>query len=162
MAYITDVASIFTPLALIIAIVELGITIFKNYKDKKHDKCKDTLDAYRELQRDVFDKLAVQYTQSRIKEVAEHYRTESNRDDYYILGTYTAKIEHFCVGVTHDIYDWETVYELSHGFLDGKIRDWMGPLMDKKTSFYGKDPFENTRKVFAMMDKETQRRNKGK
>ena len=64
-----------------------------------------------------------------------------------------ARIEHFCVGVEQDIYDWETVYELAHGFFDGTVQDWLTPLVNRKQSFVnGYDPYANTRKVWARME----------
>ena len=161
--FISILAGIATPLTLIAACIELALSIRKNKQDKEHDKRKDTLDAYRELQIDVFDELCLKYTKNRIREVSEHYRTKENAEDYRILSIYTAKIEHFCVGVEKDIYDWETVYELAHGFLDGKIRGWLSPLMERKAGFQisDHDPFENTKNVFKKMDARTEELKRG-
>ena len=67
------------------------------------------------------------------------------------------------MGVEKDIYDWETVYELAHGFLDGKIRDWLSPLMERKAGFQisDHDPFENTKNVFKKMDARTEELKRG-
>ena len=150
------ISDIGTFVAMLVAVAEFAVSIRRNRQDKHHAKCKDTLDAYSKLQVEVFDPLTMNFTRAQIVEIAEHYK--KNADEYHLLGTYTARIEHFCVGVEKEIYDWETVYELSHGFFDGKIRNWIEPLMDKKSSFADFDPFENTRKVYDKMDKENEKR----
>lgn len=43
----------------------------------------------------------------RIKEIAEHNRRKENVEEFKLLGTYIARIEHFCVGVEQEIYDWK-------------------------------------------------------
>lgn len=150
------ISDIGTFVAMVVAVAEFGVSIRNNIQDKHHEKCKDTLDAYNKLQEEVFDPLTMNFTRTQIAEIANHYKM--NADEYHLLGTYTARIEHFCVGVEKEIYDWETVYELSHGFFDGKIRTWIDPLIDKKSSFIDFDPYENTRKVYVKMDRETEKR----
>ena len=112
-----------------------------------HDRKKDTLDAYNILQEQVFDKL------NRImpKEIAEIVRHPTS-EEYKELSGYLARIEHFCVGVNQNIYDWETVYALAHGYLDGEqILSRISPLIDRKNR-NGVDYYENVHSVLDRMN----------
>lgn len=156
MEIISIIANVATAITMVIALFTLLTSVNKYKAEKLHDKRKDTLDAYHNLQNEVFDKMFPKYSKDIIQDISKHYRTKN--EEYRELSTYLAKIEHFCVGVVYEIYDWEIVYELSHGFFDEKIRDVIKPLMDRKISFSVHDPFENTRKVYMLMDQETQKR----
>ena len=159
MEIIGIIADVATAITMVIALFTLLASVKKYKTEKLHDKRKNTLDAYHNLQNEVFDKMFPKYSKDKIQQISKHYR--SKNEEYRELSTYLAKIEHFCVGVVYEIYDWEIVYELSHGFFDGKVRDAIKPLMDRKISFSEHDPFENTRKVYMLMDQETQERLKG-
>lgn len=158
MDFLSLLPSLITALGVIVAVMELRATAKKNKEDKLHDKRKDTLDAYNTLQAEVLDKLYTDYTPSQIKEIVNNNRKAEYQHDYHVLGTLIARIEHFCVGINTDIYDWETAYELSHGFLDKTIRYRIAPIIEVKESFFGTDPYDNTKKVFAKMDEEAKRR----
>lgn len=142
------------PIALI-AVIFSAITFYLN---KKHDKRKDTLDAYNRLQSEAFDDLYTKYPKAKIAEIVANYRKTEYKDQYYQLGLYLARIEHFCVGVKQDIYDWKTLYELAHGFFDRTIRYRISPLVDRKETFTEEELYANLKYVWQRMDEETEKR----
>ncbi len=79
-----------------------------------------TLDAYNILQEQVCDR--INYYQ--IKDIKDAYR---NSDKAFMaeLDGYVARIEHYCVGLEMSIYDYDTFYELTHGYFDD------GPLKER-------------------------------
>lgn len=154
--------SFIVDLATVGSLIFAGLTLlfyFQQDKAKnKHDKCKDTLDAYNKLQAEVFDDLYTKYPKATITKIVENYRKAEFKDDYHQLGLYLARIEHFCVGVERNIYDWETLYELAHGFFDGTIRSRISPLVERKESFTQDEMYANLKKVWQRMDEETEKR----
>lgn len=106
----------------------------------------------------IIKKLYIEYTPSKIREIAKHCDEPEYSHDYHVLGTLLARIEHFCVGVNTEVYDWQTVYELSHGFFDKTVRYRISPLIERKEGFFGTDPYENTKNVFEKMEAESKRR----
>lgn len=157
MDYISIIADVAAAVAVVIALITFKHSAKTYNEDKLHEKRKDTLDAYHSLQTEVFDNLFLEYKAADIEDIAKHYIKRNV--DYRKLSTYTAKIEHFCVGVVMNIYDVEVVYELGHGFFDKKVREAIQPLMERKLSLAEHDPFENTRKVYQIMDEMTEARN---
>ena len=111
----------------------------------KHDRRQATLDAYNLLQEQALDYLA-KYSVDEIKEISKHYSTE----EYKIVSSYIARIEHCCVGVNLRIYDKKTVYELAGGFLDEAIYKKIAPMIEKK-NFGNNDFYKNTHKVICEM-----------
>ena len=117
----------------------------------QRDKKQATLDAYNTLQNEAFDKLNL-FMPSEIREIMKHTTSK----EYNEVSGYIARIEHFCVGVNQKIYDRKTVYELAHGYFDGKkLRSRMEPVIDQKNQGADKDYYENIHKVLAWMDRES-------
>ena len=116
------------------------------------DRQQATLDAYNQLQEQALDHLNL-YRPSNIKEIVKDRRSE----EYKKLSAYVARIEHFCVGVNQKIYDRKTVYELAHGYFDGGLKVRIEPVIDGKNQF-GEDYYANIHKVYAWMEKETEKR----
>lgn len=117
-----------------------------------HDRQQATLDAYNQLQEQALDHLNY-YRPTEIIEIAKNPRSE----EYNKLSAYIARIEHFCVGVTQNIYDRKTVYELAHGYFDGAVRDRIDPIIEKKNQ-NGTDYYENIHSVYDWMSSETRER----
>ena len=137
----------------------LGSFVFSFYTYRKtlvHERKRATLDAYNKLQHQSLDHLN-HYTPSQIKDIAEDVRSE----EYKKLSAYIARVEHFCVGVNQKIYDAHTVYELSHGYLDGALKYKIQPILDKKV-VNGKDYYANIKNVLFKMELETKRREQKK
>lgn len=110
--------------------------------------------AYNQLQEQALDHLNY-YMPAAIKEIAKDRRSE----EYKKLSAYVARIEHFCVGVNHKIYDQKTVYELAHGYFDGGLKTRIEPIIERKNQF-DHDYYANIHEVYAWMDKETKKRKK--
>jgi len=148
MEYLTDIITIVSSVTAAV----FAVTTY--LKDVKHDRLQSTLDAYNSLQEQSLDYLT-NYTTDQIKEISKNYRTE----EYKLLSTYIARIEHFCVGVNLKIYDRKTVYKLAGGFLDDVIYKKISPMIERKN--YGSNDFyENTNKVIQEMSAYRKGRNK--
>lgn len=135
----------------------LGSFVFSLYTYRKalvHDRKQATLDAYNQLQSQALDYINY-YKTCEIKEIASNRRSE----EYKKISAYIARIEHFCVGVNQKIYDFKTVYELAHGYLDGAIKTRIQLILDRKV-MNNEEYYANIKKVLEDMDKETHKRQK--
>lgn len=121
--------------------------VFTYWSNIIHDRRKATLDAYNQLQQQALDNLYV-YMPKQLKEIAENRRSE----EYKILSGYVARVEHFAVGVNKKIYDLDTVYELSHGFLDGGIRTRIEIIIERKGEEFQEDFYQNIKWLYKKMD----------
>ena len=143
-----------TTLSILAIIISAFTFLFSFYTFRwtaRRDRKQATLDAYNTLQNEAFDKLNP-LMPSEIREIMNH--TTSRQ--YNEVSGYIARIEHFCVGVNQEIYARKTVYELAHGYFDGKkLRSRMEPVIDTKNQGADKDYYENIHKVLAWMDRES-------
>lgn len=132
---------------LTLSIVSLCFSLFTWYRALIHDRKKDTLDAFNVLQQQALDPLQ-SYTRARIREIAEDARSE----EYRIVSTYLARIEHFCVGVVQKVYDQRTVWELSEGFLNRGVYEKLKPIIEHKNQ--QKNYYRNFLAVVEKMNRE--------
>ena len=138
-------------LAIIISAFTFLFSFYTFRWTARRDRKQATLDAYNTLQNEAFDKLNP-LMPSEIQEIMKHTTSK----EYNEVSGYIARIEHFCVGVNQEIYDRKTVYELAHGYFDGKkLRSRMEPVIDQKNQGADKDYYENIHKVLAWMDRES-------
>ena len=138
-------------LAIIISAFTFLFSFYTFRWTARRDRKQATLDAYNTLQNEAFDKLNP-LIPSEIQEIMKHTTSK----EYNEVSGYIARIEHFCVGVDQEIYDRKTVYELAHGYFDGKkLRSRMEPVIDQKNQGADKDYYENIHKVLAWMDRES-------
>ena len=140
---------------IISSFLALGSFVFSLYTYRKtlvHDRKQATLEAYNQLQSQALDYLNY-YKPSDVKEIALNWKSE----EYKKISAYIARIEHCCVGVNQKIYDFKTVYELAHGYLDGSLKMRIQPILDRKM-VNNKNYYGNIKIVLENMDKETQRR----
>ena len=100
--------------AIVISVISGLFSAFTYIKTMERDRKQATLDAYNGLQEQVFDRLN-QYAPAEIREIAK----DNLSNKYKEVSGLVARIEHFCVGVNQKIYDFDTVYELAHGYFDG-------------------------------------------
>ena len=128
-------------------------SVFTYWSNIVLDRKKATLEAYNILQEQALDKLQV-YMPAQLKSVVKNRRSE----EYKLLSSYVARIEHFAVGVNQKIYDLKTVYELSHGFLDGSIRTRVEIIISRKEEDTDEKFYQNLKQLYIKMDEETQRR----
>jgi hypothetical protein len=132
---------------LTLSIVSLCFSLFTWYRALIHDRKKDTLDAFNVLQQQALDPLQ-SYTRARIREIAGDARSE----EYRIVSTYLARIEHFCVGVEQKVYDQRTVWELSEGFLNRGVYEKLKPIIEHKNQ--QKNYYRNFLAVVEKMNRE--------
>lgn len=141
----------------VLALLSAGFSCFTYFRNVKHDRRRDTLDAYNTLQNEAFDELN-KFQPANICEIADNPHSTV----YKTVSGYIARIEHFCAGVNLGIYDRKTVYTLANGYLDGKaILSRIIPIIEKKHRNAEKDYYENIHKVLAWMQKENEKKKKG-
>lgn len=139
-------------ISLVFSLCAAGFSVFTYWSNIVHDRKQATLDAYNQLQEQALDKLYV-YMPKHLKEIVKNRRTE----EYKLLSSYVARVEHFAVGVNKKIYDLDTVYELSHGFLDGGIRVRIEILIGRKDEGFDEEFYQNVRLLYKKMDNRTKR-----
>ena len=140
-------------ISLIFSLAAAAFSVFTYWSNIIHDRKQATLEAYNLLQEQALDKLQV-YMPKQLKEVVKNRRSE----EYKLLSSYVARVEHFAVGVNQKIYDLDTVYELSHGFLDGSIRTRIEILIGRKDENFDEEFYENLKLLYRKMDEKTKRR----
>lgn len=145
----------------ILAIVAIVISVMSGLfsavtyiKTMERDRKQATLDAYNGLQEQVFDRLN-QYVPAEIREIAK----DNLSNKYKEISGLIARIEHFCVGVNQKIYDFDTVYELAHGYFDGSLKARIEPILDKKQKNTVHDYYANIHGVLVKMEKKTKKHN---
>lgn len=146
--------TILSIIAIVISVISGVFALYTFFWTAARDRQRATLDAYNQLQEQALDHLNL-YRPSNIKEIVKDRRSE----DYKKLSAYVARIEHFCVGVNQKIYDQKTVYELAHGYFDGGLKVRIEPIIERKNQF-DHDYYANIHKVYAWMEKETEKRKK--
>ena len=140
--------------AIVISVISGLFSAFTYIRTMERDRKQATLDAYNGLQEQVFDRLN-QYTPAEIREIAK----DSLSNKYKEVSGLVARIEHFCVGVNQKIYDFDTVYELAHGYFDGSLKVRIEPILDKKQKNTVHDYYANIHGVLAKMEQETKKHN---
>ena len=151
LAFFTNIEPIITCCGLIVACIELFNTRCEQRKGWNRQKKQATLDAYSQLQVSVFDNIN-HFTPSEIREISE----DNKSDEYKELSGYLARIEQFCVGLNQGIYDFDTFYELSHGYFDGKrgmLYVRIIPILETKGLGADEDYYKNIHKVWEKMQK---------
>lgn len=142
---------------IIAAFVGVVVAIFgviTYFNDRKRARKKDTLEAYNVLQKETFSKINV-WLPADIKKATE----DKKSDDYKELSECLADIERFCVGINEGIYDFDTFYEISHGYFDsekGILKPRLIPLIESKSIGSDVDYFKNIHTVWKKMDDKTQ------
>ena len=139
---------ILSVIAIVLSVISGGFALYTFYWTARRDRRQATLEAYNKLQRQALDHLNY-YRTEQIYEITNDPRSE----EYKKISTYIARIEHFCVGVNQKIYDPETVYALSEGYLDGTIKKRIEPMIQCKNSYGNRDYYENIHAVFDWMAK---------
>ena len=143
-------------ISLLFSLAAAAFSVFTYWSNIIHDRKQATLEAYNLLQEQALDQLYV-YMPKQLKEVVKNRRSE----EYKLLSSYVARVEHFAVGVNQKIYDLNTVYELSHGFLDGGIRTRIEILIGRKDENFDEEFYQNIKVLYEKMDKKNTKK-KGK
>ncbi len=148
----------FEGITLLFTATGVVIGVFTYYRDSRRKAKQDTLEAYKDLQHSVLSKIN-QWKPSEIREVTE----DKQSDAYKELEAYLAEIEYFCVGINEGIYDFETFYQLSHGYFDserGKLKPRLLPLLEIKSDNAKEDYFSNLHRVWERMENRNAREKK--
>ncbi len=142
---ISCIADVATVIAVLIAAYQL-------YSDRKIARKVATLDAYDKLQKDSFDVLN-KWMPNEISDACENKQS----DAYKELSSALARIEFFCAGIIHNVYDIDIFYDMAHGYFDegGTLYRRMIPLLESKLQTADKDYFENIHNVLFKMKKKT-------
>ena len=145
---ISDIVGIVADIATVVA---LAVGIFQYVRAVRRENRFATLDAYRELQRDALDEL----NRNSMEEIREALK-DKRSEEYVRLGSLLARVEHFCVGINQDIYDFDTFYEVADGYFYGgekaTLYRRLVPIIDRKNEGAPKDYFQNIHKVWERME----------
>lgn len=148
--------NLLSAIAIVVSLFSVLFSAFTYIRTMRRDRKQATLDAYNCLQEQVFD-LLNQYTPSEIREIAKNNRSS----EYKTVSSLAARIEHFCVGVNQKIYDFNTMYELAHGYFDAAfLKARIEPLLEKKHQNTSYDYYANIHSVWAKMDQQTKKQSK--
>lgn len=140
-------------ISLLFSLAAAAFSVFTYWSNIIHDRKQATLEAYNLLQEQALDQLYV-YMPKQLKEIVKNRRSE----EYKLLSSYVARVEHFAVGVNQKIYDLNTAYELSHGFLDGGIRTRIEILIGRKDENFDEEFYQNIKVLYEKMDEKTSKR----
>ena len=133
-------------ITIVISVAALVLAVYQCFGDYRRKKRQDTLEAYNELQNDVFtplNKLRKEYAELPIDNDFE-MRSE-------VTG-YLAKIERFCVGVNLKIYDIKTLKRCGGAYF---VRQYLylKPLIDiKKGRNNGGKHYDELEKVVSKLE----------
>lgn len=135
--------------AAMIAVLTGAFGVYTYFRDSRRKLFTETMAEYKKLQEEVFDKLNDWTGAEQVAEAADSPGTYGHTE----LNNALARIEHFCVGINRGVYDFETFYQLSHGYFDLKLQKLLEPLLDIKLNKYEDevDFYNNLHKVWARM-----------
>ena len=135
-------------LANIITVVAFFFGICQYRKEKTRENKRATIEAYTELQKDVFAELN-KWRPADIREAT----TDNQTPAYKELSNYLAHIECFCAGINHEIFDFDAFYDVAHGYFDenGSLYKRLLPILEKKLDNAQEDYFQNIHKVWKRM-----------
>ena len=140
------IVGVLADLAAVMALL-FGIMQYKNIQSRENKIA--TIEAYARLQTEALDELN-HWSPSEIREAVNDRRS----DAYKILSSYLARIECFCAGIVHDIYDFDVFYDIAHGYFDGKtLKNRLIPLLERKLDRADEDYFRNIQVVWKRMEK---------
>lgn len=142
-----EIIGIITDIATLLSV---GLAVIQYFKSIKRENQKATLEAYERLQTEVFNEMNM-WSRDEIREAVE----DNTSDAYKRLGNMLARIEHFCTGINKGIYDFDTFYDIAHGYFDegGMLFARIMPILEKKLENASEDYFRNIHKVWKRMDK---------
>lgn len=141
-------------IAIVISVISGLFSAFTYVKTMRRDRKQATLDAYNSLQTQVFDELN-QYAPAQMRDIAKNNLS----GEFKKVSGLLARIEHFCVGVNQRIYDFDTVYELAHGYFDSfPLKSRIEPVLEKKQKHTSHDYYANIHSVWAQMEAEAKKR----
>ncbi len=108
-----DIGDIISFFLCLISFTAIIVTCHYERKHKKQEKIRDTLLAFNTLQKDVFDPL-IMCSSKDVSDAIEGYRIddEAYTEIYKMYKTQVARCEHFAIGISNNVYDFDTFYKL--------------------------------------------------
>ncbi len=137
--------------SLVFAIVGCVFSVFTYFKTFLYERKKSTIAAYLELQ----DCMAVLYSYK--KDEIQDFVYDMETEEYKALSNCVAMIEIFAVGINNRIYDFNVMYEMSHGYLDKTLRQRIEYILELKLERAEKEFYPNIRVLFNKMDRKTKK-----
>lgn len=134
-------------IAVVISAISIFWTAITHVQMLRRERKQATLEAYNRLENEALEPLD-KYEPKQIREIAKNNRSE----EYKTVSALIARVEHFCVGVNDGIYDERVLYQLAHGFLDGRIMNRIQPMIESKEKNTSEKYFENIEKVINDME----------
>lgn len=139
-------------IAVIISAISIIWSAGTHVQMLKRERKQATLEAYNRLEAEALEPLD-KFEPKQIREISKNSRSE----EYKTVSALIARVEHFCVGVNEKIYDADVLYQLAHGFLDGRIMSRIQPMIDSKQKNAEEMYFENIEKVICDMKNRSKR-----
>lgn len=127
---IVEDTSLVDLLAFAIAVAAFVLSAIQFINDNSRQKCESTLNAYNDLQDDVFTNLNVLLSEYETKKTSVASLTTGEKDWEDITG-YLAKIERFSVGINSKIYSIKVLNRLGGGYFI-RLYNELNPIIIKK------------------------------
>ena len=115
-----------TWLPILLSGISMAVSVITYCQNIRHDRKRDTLTAFNNLQHEVLDKING-YTKKQITEISQNPRSP----EYKELSSLLARLEHFSVGVNTRVYDRKIVIRMA-GIYFVSVYDKLSPLIEKK------------------------------
>ena len=132
-------------LSIVVALLAFTLSLFTFILTYQRDKVRETINAYLNLQEFLYQ--YYEYSEGEI----EAFVNEHESDEYKSLSASLAQIEVFATGVRKRIDDFDVVFKIAHGYLDGALRDKIEHMLDMKTRKHP-ELYSNTRWLLDRMD----------
>ncbi|MCR5611063.1 MAG: hypothetical protein K6F68_04440 [Clostridiales bacterium] len=147
-------STVFGIFAAFVGMLSVAFGVVTYFRDSRRKTCTETMAEYKKLQDEVLSKLNG-WRRDQIEDAVE----TADSVGYEELNVCLAKIEHFCVGINRGVYDFETFYQLAHGYFDSGdgLMDKLEPLLRDKIGFAEEDYYNNLHKVWARMKERSKR-----
>ena len=144
----TELVGVIADLATVAAVI---FGVYQYRKETIRNNKLATIESYTVLQKEVFNELN-RWRPADIREAMEDTKTTAYKE----LSNYLARIECFCAGINHGIYDFDAFYDVAHGYFDGDkgtLKRRLLPILGKKLDGAQEDYFQNIHDVWRRMDK---------
>ena len=135
----------FNIITICISVIAVCVSIGTFVWAAKRDKTRDTIKAYEDLQTFLYH--FYEYPDGEI----ETFVNDKNSDEFKALSNSLARLEILSTGVRKEIYDFEIVYKMAHGYLDGVLRDKIDYMLYLKSG-NSNQFYANTQKIKEKMD----------
>lgn len=147
-------ATLFGVFASFVGVLSIAFGVVTYFRDGKRKTCVETMEAYKKLQDEVLTRLNV-WNRGQIEDAVE----TADSIGYDELNVCLAKIEHFCVGINRGVYDFETFYQLAHGYFDSPagLKLKLEPLLELKLEEAEEDYYNNLHKVWKRMEERSRK-----